>query len=75
MKNKTKEIGEQNIDPKNIEDLDFENARTVFMIRARMLEVKENYKKKYGNNLICEMCHQQNENQHTCLIVWHIETL
>ena len=33
------------------------------MLRARMLEVKENVKNKYGQNLLCDMCQRENESQ------------
>ncbi len=38
-------------------------ASTIFQARTRMLKVKENYKKKYGNDLICRACGLKTENQ------------
>ncbi len=44
-------------------DLTRNQASTIFQARTRMLKVKENYKKKYGNDLRCRACGQETENQ------------
>lgn len=43
--------------------LDFESARTIFLLESKMLDVKENYKRKYEPNLRCDICERKNEKQ------------
>ena len=36
-------------------------VRQVFKVRLGMLEMKENYKNKYKNNMLCITCKEENE--------------
>ena len=47
----------------NLMNLEFEQAKIIFQLQSRMLDVKENYKRKYEPNLQCELCKNENENQ------------
>ena len=59
---KTKEILNQ--EKQNyIKSENFENAKIIFQLKFKMLDVKENYKRKYEPNLICDVCCDQNEDQ------------
>lgn len=46
-----------------MENMNFEDAKIIFMIRSKMLDVKGNYKNKYEPNLKCELCQEETENQ------------
>ena len=43
------------VDRNYLENFHFEEARTIFMMLTRMIDVKANYKNKY-RNLECEIC-------------------
>ena len=46
-----------------IGNLHFEEARAIFMMLTRMIDVKANFKNKY-RNLECEICHEEENTQH-----------
>ena len=58
---KTKMMNEYNTN--YIENLHFEEARAVFMMVTRMIDVKANYKNKY-KNLECEKCKVEENTHH-----------
>ena len=58
---KTKMMNEYNT--KYIENLNFEEARAIFMMLTRMIDVKANFKNKY-RNLECEICGIEDNTQH-----------
>ena len=45
--------------PSNIK-IKNKEAQQIFLIRARMIDVKNNYKGKYKNNLECDQCKKKN---------------
>ena len=48
-----------------IENLHFEEARAIFMMLTRMIDIKSNFKNKYRNrNLECEICSLEDNTQH-----------
>ena len=58
---KTKMMNEYN--KEYIENLHFEEARAIFMMLTRMIEVKANYKNKY-KSLECEICKVEENTLH-----------
>ena len=46
-----------------IQKLHYEEARAIFMMITRMINVKANYKNKY-NNLECEICSVEENTEH-----------
>ena len=48
---------------KYINNLHFEEARAIFMILTRMIDVKANFKNKYSN-LECDICNVEDNTQH-----------
>merc|ERR1739840_37261 len=44
-----------------INNMNFEDARTIFMIITDMINVKMNYKGKYKENLKCKRCNEADE--------------
>ena len=46
-----------------LENFHFEEARAIFMMLTRMIDVKANFKNKY-RNLECEMCKVEENTQH-----------
>ena len=60
---KTKLMNEYN--KKYIEKFHFEEARAIFMMVTRMIDVKSNFKNKYRNlGLECEICKVEENTQH-----------
>ena len=58
---KTRMMNEYN--KKYLENLHFEEARAIFMMLTRMIDVKANFKNKY-KNLECEVCKVEENTQH-----------
>ena len=58
---KTKMMNEVN--RKYLENFNFEEARAIFMMLTRMIDVKANFKNKY-RNLECEICRVEENTQH-----------
>ena len=58
---KSKMINEYN--KRYIEKFHFEEARAIFMMLTRMIDVKANFKNKY-KNLECEICKVEENTQH-----------
>ena len=58
---KTKMMNEVNRN--YLENFNFEEARAIFMMLTRMIDVKANYKNKY-RNLECEICRIEENTQH-----------
>ena len=50
------------------EKLSLSGKRLLFSLRIRMLEVKNNFKSKYGENLKCSLCENHQEDQEHLLI-------
>ena len=50
------------------EKLSLSEKRLLFSLRIRMLEVKNNFKSKYGENLKCSLCENHQEDQEHLLI-------
>lgn len=46
-----------------LEQLSRSKASIIMKTRTRMLEVKNNFKKKYGNNILCRKCNNKDETQ------------
>ena len=46
-----------------LENFHFEEARAIFMMLTRMIDVKANFKNKY-RNLECEICRIEENTQH-----------
>ncbi len=46
-----------------IDNLHFEDARAIFMMLTRMIDVKSNFKNKH-KNLDCETCSVEENTQH-----------
>ena len=57
---KTRQDGNQEKRAKYIDKLTTKQVSTIFKARARMLEVKANYKNKYPDKT-CRICHQEEE--------------
>ena len=44
-------------------DLSVSHARTIFLLRTRMLALKCNQKSQYGENIICPRCGKGDDNE------------
>ena len=51
------------------EKLNLDEKRLLFQLRTRMVEVRTNYKNKYGDNLNCTLCQSQSEESQEHLLV------
>ena len=48
-------------------NLTIAEVKTLFKLRTRMVEVKENFRNSYTENMWCRLCHLLSENQHHLL--------
>ena len=48
---------------KYFSDLSVSHARTIFLLRTRMLALKCNQKSQYGENIICPRCGKGDDNE------------
>ena len=57
------ELKMQNYLQPNTTDITNKEAKLLFQIRSRMLNIKMNMKSKYKDNLKCEICEKEDESQ------------
>ena len=58
---KTENISEEN---NYITEANFNDARTIFMMKSGMLDIRGNFKSKYEGNIQCKACNEEENTQH-----------